>query len=238
VSTIDSAGVRRKPLHADTYGSAPESFAISAQRFTELTAKIKAHIAKGDQAASKSEQHYIAAGQYLKELKADHKGDWAGWELTLKVKIGIGKSRASELMQIADGRKTTEQVRAFTAERVRSHEARKKDSPLANGETAKPLSKIEDESETAESELDEDPQNYKTAFLLRADAAIQFAVYTGPIVTMDMIECARTAAAKWDSLARSMVEAFAQEHPRRVIPAPEQQPPGDGIPDFLRRVAR
>ena len=33
-----------------------------------------AHIAKGDKAADKAEQHYIAAGQHLKQLKAEHDG--------------------------------------------------------------------------------------------------------------------------------------------------------------------
>lgn len=227
VSRVDVAAVPRKSPYV------PESFAVSTQRFAELTAaKIKAHIAKGDQAAAKSEQHYIAAGQYLKELKEHHKGDWAGWELTLKEKIGIGKSRASELMQIADGRKTLTGLRIAKAESVRK--VRENASPLRSGENVEG----DDELETAETDLVEDPQNYKTAFLLRADTAIHLAVYSGPILTMDMVEIARTAAAKWDSLARSMAEAFAHEHPRRVIPAPEQQPPDDGIPDSLRRVAR
>src|SRR5262249_58508483 len=35
----------------------------------QLINTIKAHIAKGEQAAKKSEQHFISAGQLLKELK-------------------------------------------------------------------------------------------------------------------------------------------------------------------------
>ena len=72
----------------------------------QLIQTIKAHIAKGDKAKDKVEQHYIAAGQHLKTLKGQHGGTWTEWEALLKEKIGIGKSRASELMQIADGRKT------------------------------------------------------------------------------------------------------------------------------------
>src|SRR5262245_10229164 len=100
----------------------------------QLIKTIKAHIEKGDKAKDKAEQHYIAAGQHLKTLKAEHGGTWAEWEDLLKTKIGIGKSRASELMQIADGRRTIKQIRADTAERVYEHEERKKFSPLANGE--------------------------------------------------------------------------------------------------------
>ena len=104
---------------------------------TQLVQRIKAHIAKGDQAAEKSAQHYISAGQHLKTLKAQHGGSWAEWEELLKTKIGIGKSRASELMQIADGRKSVEEIRANTAERTARMRALQSSalSPLRDGET-------------------------------------------------------------------------------------------------------
>jgi phage shock protein A len=126
----------------------------------QLIKTIKTHIAKGDKAAEKSEQHYISAGQHLKTLKAQHDdagGKWAEWETFLKEKIGIGKSRASELMQIADGRKTVEQVQADGANRVAKHEA-KKISPLANGENtpAKPiLSQVRREMEAQSEHITE-----------------------------------------------------------------------------------
>jgi hypothetical protein len=98
----------------------------------QLVKVIKTHIAKGDMAAEKSEQHYIAAGQHLKTLKDAHTGTWAEWEDLLKTKIGIGKSRASELMQIADGRKTVVQVRDSAAVRMKKLRAT---SPSRDGET-------------------------------------------------------------------------------------------------------
>lgn len=76
-------------------GSGPTSTAVEdgAQKFDQLDSKIdfknnssasrtqaqlittiKAHIAKGDKASEKAEQHYIAAGQHLKTLKAAHTG--------------------------------------------------------------------------------------------------------------------------------------------------------------------
>jgi len=79
---------------------------------TALISTIRAHVAKGDKAADKAEQHYIAAGQHLKALKAAHGGTWAEWERLLKDKVGISTGRASELMQIADGRKTLAELRA------------------------------------------------------------------------------------------------------------------------------
>jgi hypothetical protein len=78
----------------------------------QLVKHIKAHIAAGDRAAEKSEQHYIAAGQHLKTLKEQHDGTWAEWEALLKERVGISTGRASELMQITDGRKTVAALRA------------------------------------------------------------------------------------------------------------------------------
>jgi hypothetical protein len=102
----------------------------------QLVKAIRAHVAKGDSATDKAEQHYVSAGLHLKTLKEQHRGNWAEWEVLLKDKVGIGKSRASELMQIADGKKTVEQVRSATAKRVAKHSA--EISPLANGENSLP----------------------------------------------------------------------------------------------------
>jgi FtsZ-binding cell division protein ZapB len=96
---------------------------------------VKACIAKGEKAERKAKDFYITAGQYLKELKAEHTGTWFEWEIKLKERAGIGKSRASELMQIADGTKTVEQVRADTAERTAKTRALQS-SPLRSGENA------------------------------------------------------------------------------------------------------
>ena len=110
---------------------------------SQLVRAIKAHIDKGDKAKEK-EQHYIAAGLHLKALKADHCGTWDEWEELLKTKIGIGKSRASELMQIADGRQTAEQISTDSADRKRIERKRKslrdvteKTDPETSSETMK-----------------------------------------------------------------------------------------------------
>jgi hypothetical protein len=86
--------------------------------------RIKAHIAKGDKAVEKADEHYKAAGIYLKELKAEHADTWAKWATLLKTKIGISTGRASELMQVADGRKTVKKLRADKAQSVRQVRAR------------------------------------------------------------------------------------------------------------------
>src|SRR5437016_2899606 len=80
---------------------------------TQLCKAIKAHIAKG-------EQHYISAGLHLAKLK-ERCPDQATFLALVKDKIGIGKSRTYELLQISDGRKTVEEVRADTADRKERH---------------------------------------------------------------------------------------------------------------------
>jgi hypothetical protein len=65
-----------------------------------------------------------------------------------------------------------------------------------------------DEDEpSVEDELDEDPENFRTAFLLRADQARAFAVYTGPVIDRDLIAAARAAATAWTKLANDLEEA-------------------------------
>src|SRR2546430_9277681 len=86
---------------------------------SQLIKAIKAQIAKGDQAKDKAEQHYISAGQHLKTLKAEHDsygGDRAKWGALLRTKCDLSTRRASELMQIADGRPSPEKNRAADAE--------------------------------------------------------------------------------------------------------------------------
>ena len=95
----------------------------------QLVKTIKAHIAKGDHAKDKAEQHYISAGQHLKTLKAAHGGSWEEWAALLRTKCDLSTRRASELMQIADGRTSQEKIREADAERKKlAREKNKKDS--------------------------------------------------------------------------------------------------------------
>jgi hypothetical protein len=108
----------------------------------QLVRAIKVHIAEGDKAKDEAFQHYIAAGLHLWKLKRLHDGrggTWAEWEQLLKTKIGIGKSRASELMRIADGRKSVEEVRERSNESSAASHAKARElscSPLISGEQA------------------------------------------------------------------------------------------------------
>jgi hypothetical protein len=103
-------------LPATAQGAPPESL---------LVGHIRAHIKQGekakersDHAREKAEQHFISAGQYLITLKAAYAPSWEAWETMLKAKVGLSTGRASELMQLADGRKSLQQIRTGKAESV------------------------------------------------------------------------------------------------------------------------
>jgi hypothetical protein len=139
MTSTSANGASREGAARQDFGSADQNKPAENNRPTTATQAalintIKAHISAGDKAQDKAQQHYIAAGQHLKTLKASHTDTWAEWETLLKEKIGIGKSRASELMQIADGTRTAAEVAAATTERGQRHRAL---SPLRNGEKAK-----------------------------------------------------------------------------------------------------
>jgi hypothetical protein len=100
-----------------------------------LLVQQRAHLRKGEQAKEraaqnqkKSEDHFIAADRHLATLKANYAPTWEDWETILKAKIGLSTGRASELMAIADGRKSPEQIRADTAQRMRQLRARQPSS--------------------------------------------------------------------------------------------------------------
>jgi hypothetical protein len=125
-STAVEGGTRK----ADELGSsiASENNSIVTLPQAALISRIKAHIAAGDKAASKAEDHYIAAGQHLATLKREHAGSWAEWEALLKSKVGVSTGRASELMQIADGRKTLAELRADKNETSKIAHAKERSS--------------------------------------------------------------------------------------------------------------
>jgi len=87
-----------------------------------LGSTIRAHIERGDAAADKAEQHYKAAGLHLIEARDRLK---ASGEMTytafLSTHCQVGRSRAYELVAIADGKTTLAEVRGKGAERAARH---------------------------------------------------------------------------------------------------------------------
>jgi hypothetical protein len=97
----------------------------------QLLKAIKAHIAKADHAKDKAEQHYTSAGQHLKTLKAQHDahgGNWAEWSELLRSRCDLSTGRASELMQIADGRTSQQKIRAKDKDRKKLTRSKKPSS--------------------------------------------------------------------------------------------------------------
>jgi hypothetical protein len=106
--------------------------------------RIKALSAKLEHAENKVEQYQVAIGQHIAAVKEAEPKDW---QVTIEAQCGLKKSRAYELLAIADGRKTVEGVRADTAKRVMKHA---KSFPLANGNTdTASTDDVEEESGTS-----------------------------------------------------------------------------------------
>lgn len=85
-----------------------------------LAATIKAHIARGDASIEKAEQHYKAAGIHLMEAKEQvRRRKDITWPAFLIQHCEIRRSRADELIAIADGRKTLAELREYKAETMR-----------------------------------------------------------------------------------------------------------------------
>jgi hypothetical protein len=108
----------------------------SANPVPELAPPIRDHVkainalsAKLERAEAKVEQYQIAIGQHIKAIKLASPDDWKN---IVKAECDLGHSRAYELMAIADGTKTVEQVRADNAGRKR--EERKRQSVTSRTE--------------------------------------------------------------------------------------------------------
>jgi hypothetical protein len=201
--------------------------------------QAKAFIAKADQAKEKSEQYCISAGQHLKVLKAKHDeagGSWAEWELKVQEKAGIHKSRASELMLIADGTKTAESVAADRRERQRkAKEITKQKSSVDDGENNQPKpkpSKAQDQREIEAkqahiAELEHAHEHDRDlAERLRA-AEIRIVGLEGEIADMRTELVAREV--RIANLEATNAELCSK------LEAAKAGPVDDGIPEFLRR---
>ena len=95
--------------------------------------KIEEHDRKIDELEAKRDEREVEVGLALKALKAQ-KPKGIKWEQYLEdCGIEIHRSRADQLIRIADGRTTVEEERADTAERTAKSRA---ELPLRSGENA------------------------------------------------------------------------------------------------------
>jgi hypothetical protein len=180
---------------------------------SQLVRIIKAHIAKGDKAKDKAEQHYIAAGQYLKQLKDDCPDQQTFLEKVEK-EIRIGKSRAYELLQIGDGRKTVAEVRADTAKRVAKHD---QSCPLANGQNADdPAASAEARKALYAADDPAPPEQEVKQANLGDDRAIRSLIYTRIVEGLGLILASPKGRNLTDDFLREIFEEFLTKR-RRLL---------------------
>lgn len=124
--------------------------------------------------------------------------------------LGISKKESSAAQALAKIKEAApevhEQVRTGDmsigkARKVIAQRARNRASEQQADEPHEPAGKPAKRKQVEEV----DPEDYRTAFILRADVALEFAEkeYTGPI-TPDMIDLARRVASAWADLAATL----------------------------------
>ena len=93
-------------------------------KLQELGERINVHLTKAAQCDDKAEQHRISAGKLLAEAMAACDG--GGFNKFRELCCpNLAKSRAHELLQIASAKKTAEEIKAATRERVNRHRSAK-----------------------------------------------------------------------------------------------------------------
>lgn len=92
----------------------------------QLGAQAKAHIMSGDKAKEKVEQHYKSAGLYLIAARERVKNQGLHWVAWLRENVRVAPSRAYEIIAIADGTKSLEEVREVERDKKREQRAKAK----------------------------------------------------------------------------------------------------------------
>jgi hypothetical protein len=100
---------------------------VTAFDITQCCRTINALVRKLAKAEDKVDQYQRSIGQHIAAIKAERPDDWLQ---VVESECALGRSRAYELLAIANGRKTTAQVAAASTERSKKHRAL---SPLRNG---------------------------------------------------------------------------------------------------------
>ena len=99
-------------------------------RLQDLGKRIFAHFDKARQCQEKAEQHYTAIAQHL--AKAKEACDADGFDaFRERFFPDLGKSRVYELLAIANGKKSVEEINASTRARVAKHRANKAGPPVS-----------------------------------------------------------------------------------------------------------
>jgi hypothetical protein len=203
----------------------------------EIVRTIKVLVSKGDKAKEKAEQFYIAAGQHLTALKeaGAHKASGMTWDAYVSERCKIGKSRAHELMLIADGRATNDEVKEQRRVRQRKAIAHKKPPSNDGGNTPTDTTTSLDQEEY---QGDDAQTVWRRGLIYRAQSAAADAAYedwSNFEIDQEAIDMVLDAAKAWADLGKYLQRMTCRA---RAISAPAAEPlVDDGIPEFLRRAA-
>jgi hypothetical protein len=105
-----------------------------------LGRRISAHLERAARCDAKAADHRISAGRLLVKAEAWCKSSGLNFDaFHEKFCPHLGRTRTYELLQIASGKKTDEQIRASNAERNRNHRAEKKAAEVVRHVTDEPL---------------------------------------------------------------------------------------------------
>jgi hypothetical protein len=107
-----------------------------------LAATINARIVKGDKATGDADGHYLSAGLMLLEAKRRLPIEQPGKRFTAYIvgECRMAPSRAYELIRVAEGKTTPEEIRAKANERKIKHRAKPKDDfAFRNAKPADPI---------------------------------------------------------------------------------------------------
>src|SRR5262245_32041965 len=116
----------------------------------QLGKEILARIVKGDQAKQRSEDLYLSAGRMLLDAKKLAPNFAAFLRDHCR---GLGRSRAYELLRVAKGQTTTEEVRAKTNERKKKYRANTKATVRSGTDTQNSQPKKQSTSQAALAEF-------------------------------------------------------------------------------------
>ena len=210
------------------------------QRIKAINSFIE-KLAKGEE---KNEQYKASIGCLLQELKEGKTG--AEWEKLIKERCNIARSRANELIAIADGRRSEEQTAALTTARSKKHRENKA-PPLRNGKNKADEPATTDAPTSLKAEEQPDADNGDEYGHLECDGSYAVVNHTKPrgmriqgfffrahesargarmddmagiAITQEMLDAAHDAAAAWAELCRKVEPEVAVKVEHKSAPAP------------------
>jgi len=174
---------------------------LSEYDLSGLGNQAHGHYKAAEKHKAKAEEQYMAAGLYLKEAKMRClKERGQTFARFLKEHCPIGKSRAYEVIAIADGTKTVEEVRERSTKAQQATRARRADEAsvrdVADKQPEKPNENNESPSETVEDqsffdvveEVESVNQEQMSELRKKVERKINFASYEQLLKIMEMLK--------------------------------------------------